>query len=290
MADRVSPVRLAKLVVIQQRHPDLYQLVRQEPDKLELWERAFRKRQNWEEYQRLTRAAPEEKDEPIPDELVGYEDAEALGKFLTFIPLVGDMAREANFIGMTHEQLQDLVFLAHTVGTTTDQAKVKPSAEPPPGSGTKDLSKKAGDKPPTERQPGVKTTQKTPKPRARSQASAQQTTIHPSVPLEPAAPIPLHQIVRLELSEIGFVTQQALRRAARLAEMLQQSPEAEPSTLNEMAKAGEELLRQLRIRGRSQEQASDGGVDPGRAHRTGLVRRQRGGIDGASAVGDGLCL
>ena len=248
MADRVSPVRLAKLVVIQQQHPDLYQIVRQEPDKLELWERAFRRQQNWEEYQRLTRAAPEEEDQPLPDELVGYEDAESLEKLLTFIPLVGDVAREANFIGMTGEQLRDLVFLTRTVVAPTEQAQVKSSAEPPPSTEAKGKIKKPRVKPSTEPLPsGGEAEGKIKRSRGKRRDTAQQAISYQPITVEQSAPIPLHQIVRLSLSEIGFVTQQALRRAAKLAEMLQQSPEADPSALNEMAQAGEELLRQLRI-------------------------------------------
>ena len=247
MADRVSPVRLAKLVVIQQRHPDLYQLARQEPGKLELWERAFRKQKNWEEFQRLTRAAPEEKDRPMPDELVGYEDVETLEKLLTFMPLVGDVAREANFIGMTAEQLRDLVFLTRTVVAPSEQAQAKSPTEAPTSTETKEGITKPGEKPPAEPPPGTGAQGKIKRPRGKRRDTAQPAISYQPVTVEPAAPIPLHQIVRLSLSEVGFVTQQALRRAVKLAEMMQESSQAEPWALNDMAQAGEELLRQLRI-------------------------------------------
>ena len=46
LASLIKPVRLAKLVVIQQRHADLYDMLREDPGQLVVWERAFRREQD----------------------------------------------------------------------------------------------------------------------------------------------------------------------------------------------------------------------------------------------------
>jgi hypothetical protein len=123
LAGRVSPVRLAKLVVLQQRHGDLYERLREEPSLLIAWERAFRVRRDRETYQEWARTAGFDwqsanslwsLEAPFPEELETYEGRAALEQLLTMHPLVGDGSGEANFVDMTPEEVYDLIFLAHT--------------------------------------------------------------------------------------------------------------------------------------------------------------------------------
>jgi len=123
LAERISPVRLAKLVVLQQRHPDLYERLREDPSLLIAWERAFRVRRDREVYQEWAQAAGSEwqgadslwsLEAPFPKELEVYEEQAPLEILLTMHSLVGEDAEAANFVDMTPQEVRDLVFLAYT--------------------------------------------------------------------------------------------------------------------------------------------------------------------------------
>jgi len=144
LAGRVSPVRLAKLVVLQQRHGNLYERLRENPSLLIAWERAFRVLRSRETYQEWVRTAGFDGqsapglwslDAPFPNELEGYEEQAALEQLLTMHPLTGDDAREANFVDMTPEEMYDLIFLAHTaeggVAPTSQEPGIKGVKQPP---------------------------------------------------------------------------------------------------------------------------------------------------------------
>jgi len=143
LMERIAPVRLAKLVVLQQRHGELYERLREEPALLIAWERAFRVRRSREAYQAWAQAAGFDwqsaqglwsLEEPFPEELEVYEDRAALELLLTMHPLTGDEAKAANFVDMTPPEVYDLIFLAHTAEgggpTPSEPEKVAPPPKP----------------------------------------------------------------------------------------------------------------------------------------------------------------
>jgi hypothetical protein len=158
----ITPVRLAKLVVLQQRHPDLYKVLREEPWQLIAWERAARMRDPEsglaQEYVAWHREATSDggtvpdtplysPDAELPKELEKYDDERlkaALYRLLTMHPISGPEAEGANFVDMSTDHAQELVFLSYSAegrGEGPDR-EVMPepmvetpeeeSAEPPP--------------------------------------------------------------------------------------------------------------------------------------------------------------
>lgn len=127
LADRISPVRLAKLVVLQQRHSELYEKLRENPALIIAWERAFRVRRDragflswargserWSDQELATLESEIERSVDLPDDLSLYEDLDALQDLLVMHPLAGDEAEGTNFVDMTPESVRELIFLAYT--------------------------------------------------------------------------------------------------------------------------------------------------------------------------------
>lgn len=213
LAERISPVRLAKLVILQQRHANLYDKLRQDPARLIAWERACRIRRNRDEY--IAWAAAERVDESWPSELEAYDNDKlpALELLLTMHSLTGEDAQNANFVDMTPDEVYELIFLAHTAEGSAE----RPVQQEP-------VSKGRGE--PTPKDVEIAATPF-------------------SVP-QPSGPILLHRLVRLSDQEAGFIAQRALGEAAGLANVLQ-SREAGDFALEQLAEAGSNFTRQLQL-------------------------------------------
>ena len=114
---QAKSVRLAKLVVIQHSHPDLYQLLREVPRYLRELEACFRA----EEERTVERAVPvteaavegEEREAPaVPPPLAPFTGRAALRRLLTLHPAEGPESEEANFMDLTPEELRAYIYLA----------------------------------------------------------------------------------------------------------------------------------------------------------------------------------
>ncbi len=123
----IQPVRLAKVVVIQHSHPDLYQLLREVPRYLRELEAYFRA----EEERTMERAAPvmeaevegEKSEAPaVPPPLAPFTGRVTLRRLLTLHPAEGPGSEEANFLDLTPEQLRAYIYL-------TSRAAPQPTAE-----------------------------------------------------------------------------------------------------------------------------------------------------------------
>ncbi|NIO69816.1 MAG: SUMF1/EgtB/PvdO family nonheme iron enzyme [Anaerolineae bacterium] len=123
----IKPVRLAKVVVIQHSHPDLYQLMREVPRYLRELEAYFRA----EEERALERGVPvmeaevegERPEAPaVPPPLAPFTGRATLRRLLTLHPTEGPESEEANFIDLTPEQLRAYIYL-------TSRAAPQPTPE-----------------------------------------------------------------------------------------------------------------------------------------------------------------
>ncbi|MFZ5915745.1 MAG: KAP family P-loop NTPase fold protein [Chloroflexota bacterium] len=215
LSTQVSPVRLAKLVVLQQRHGDLYERLRQEPSLLIAWERAFRARQDREGYAQWLGesgsdwySADELKsaDAPFPEELEAYDEREALEWLLTMHPLTGADAAEANFVDMTPAEVHNLVFLAYTA-ESGPEIKMQESF-------------------------------------VSSQVKAMEST-PPEIILEATGPVPLYQYIRFSQEEISYVATQALEPVTKLSLNMQRSPEVPDHLMRGVVDAGRRLAEWL---------------------------------------------
>ncbi len=211
LADRVSPVRLAKLVVLQQRHADLYEQLRESPAQLIAWERAFRVRRDREGYQAWAQASGFDwqnagslwsLEAPFPAELEAYENLAALESLLTVHALTGEDAQEANFVDMTPEQVHDLIFLTYTAEGGMERQVEEPVT-------------KAVEWPVSEE--GL------------------------------AAPeiVPVHEFLRFSEKDVGYIAQRALSDAGRMADALGRGAEPDEGMLEQLAKVGFDLHVQL---------------------------------------------
>ena len=128
LAPLIQPVRLAKLIVIQQRHPELYELLREEPEQLIAWEAHFRRQQDhagfvgWERGQGRE-PSPEK---PLPPKVATYDLLTALETLLTMHLLTDDAAVDANFVDLTPDEVRTYVFLTRAV------REAAPEPMPPP--------------------------------------------------------------------------------------------------------------------------------------------------------------
>ena len=121
LAIHISPIRLAKLVVLQQRHSDLYELLREEPDYLRQWEIFLRQKadpdilRDWEMRQDLPISEPVELDKVSP------RDLDELRPVLLMHDLDHSLAQESNFVALTPAEMRTYVFLARTVEESVEQ-------------------------------------------------------------------------------------------------------------------------------------------------------------------------
>lgn len=121
LKDQIKPVRLAKVVVIQQTHPDLYNLLIQDsPLRLKELEEYFRMKKG--------EAQPEEEPHPVGKEkeegtetaglhphLAPFKGYDSLGKLLTLHPVEGPESEDANFADLTPDEIRAYLTLARTV-------------------------------------------------------------------------------------------------------------------------------------------------------------------------------
>jgi formylglycine-generating enzyme required for sulfatase activity len=128
----IQPVRLAKVVVIQHSHPDLYALLREVPRYLRELEAYFRA----EEERTMERAAPVmeaevegEKPEAfdwsrwsLPPPLDPFTSSASLRRLLTLHPTEGPESEEASFLDLTPEELRAYIYL-------TSRAAPQPAPE-----------------------------------------------------------------------------------------------------------------------------------------------------------------
>lgn len=128
LAPLIRPVRLAKLVVIQQRHAELYDLLREDPEQLVAWEAFFRRKKDpagfagWERGQG-GQPSPEV---PLHQKVDAYELKSALEALLTMHPLTGETTADANFVDLTADQVRTYVFLTRTVKEAVPEPEAPP--------------------------------------------------------------------------------------------------------------------------------------------------------------------
>jgi formylglycine-generating enzyme required for sulfatase activity len=127
LPEAIQPVRLAKVVVIQHSHPDLYRLLREVPRYLRELEAYFRA----EEERTMERAAPvmeaeaegERPEAPaVSPPLAPFTSRATLRRLLTLHPAEGPGSEEANFIDLTPEELRAYIYL-------TSRAAPQPTPE-----------------------------------------------------------------------------------------------------------------------------------------------------------------
>jgi formylglycine-generating enzyme required for sulfatase activity len=130
LPEAIQPVRLAKVVVIQHSHPDLYQLLREVPRYLRELEAYFRA----EEERTMERAAPvmeaeaegEEREAPaVPPPLAPFISSASLRRLLTLRPPEWESYEEANFIDLTPEQLRAYIYLTSRAAPRPPPEEVK---------------------------------------------------------------------------------------------------------------------------------------------------------------------
>jgi hypothetical protein len=219
LADRVSAVRLAKLVVLQQRHPDLYDILRESSSAIIEWERYLRITTNLKEYQEWAGPATNEavaKPE-MPENLRAYPEWDALKVLLTMQPLLGEDAQDANFIDMTPQEIGEMIFFARTVegGAERPPTEAPKSAQPAP--------------PPVDQQAAEATTE---------------ARVPPPTPAVPEGPIPLHKLVRLPEEQAGFIAQQTQSQVAGLIELAARRS-MNFTELSLLIKAGQDFYKQI---------------------------------------------
>jgi hypothetical protein len=132
----VTPVRLAKLVVLQQRHEDLYELLRKNPTHLRDWEANLRK---------TTKADGKILDRSqLAAELQDVDEEELL-KLHGLLTMHDPTRADMNFTDLKPEDVHAYVYLASAVEETVTpvQQVVGQTAVPP--TPTEDLTKKIGD-------------------------------------------------------------------------------------------------------------------------------------------------
>lgn len=128
LAPLIKPVRLAKLVVIQQRHSDLYDLLREDPEQLIAWETFFRRKRDhagfvgWERGQGR-QPSPEV---PLLSKVAAHDLLQELEVLLTMHPLTGETVADANFVDLTADEVHTYVFLTRTV----KESVAEPAAPP----------------------------------------------------------------------------------------------------------------------------------------------------------------
>jgi formylglycine-generating enzyme required for sulfatase activity len=164
LPEAIQPVRLAKVVVIQHSHPDLYQLLREVPRYLRDLEEYFRA----EEERAMERAAPVMEAEPeeeipdwlerlrsepeaeeeisdrlkglrpepeelpaVPPPLAPFTGRAILRRLLTLHPTEGPESEEANFLDLTPEQLRAYIYLtSRAAPQPTPEEVVREALEP----------------------------------------------------------------------------------------------------------------------------------------------------------------
>jgi formylglycine-generating enzyme required for sulfatase activity len=122
----IRPVRLAKVVVIQQRHGDLYRLLVEEAGRLARLEAYFREEQRRDEAQAAHERpgvgeGTEVAMEPLPrveEALKPFTERHALRQLLT---MHGEGEPDANFVDVPPEQLRDYIHLARATATPSPE-------------------------------------------------------------------------------------------------------------------------------------------------------------------------
>jgi len=117
LAPLIKPVRLAKLVVIQQRHAELYELLREDPTQLIAWETVFRQKQDRAGFESWEQGQGREPSHEmrLPDKVDTYDLLPALEALLTMHPLADETAADFNFANLTADEARTYVFLTRTV-------------------------------------------------------------------------------------------------------------------------------------------------------------------------------
>jgi hypothetical protein len=218
LADRVSAVRLAKLVVLQQRHPDLYDILREKASAIVEWERYLRMTTNPGEYNEWAGQPSAAPLPEMPEDLSAYPERDALQVLLTMQPLLGEDAQDANFIDMTPEEISEMIFFARTV---------EGGAERP----TPEATKPAQSAPPFAAQQAPESSRETKVPL-------------PTPPTAPEGPVPLHKLVRLPEEQAGFIAQQTQSVVASLIEPAAQR-DIDFVELSLLIKAGQDFDKQI---------------------------------------------
>ena len=134
LAPLIEPVRLAKLVVIQQRHSELYEMLRDDPAQLIAWETFFRRQQDhagFTAWEREHGGAPSS-EVPLPQAVASYDLLPALETLLTMHSLDGEAVPEANFVNLSPDEARTYVFLTRTVKESISELIPTSPPVPPP--------------------------------------------------------------------------------------------------------------------------------------------------------------
>ncbi len=244
----ITETRVAKLVVLQQRHGELYKLLRKDSRLLKQWELYFRlafqpdKYQQWATHNQASQTSPAPAPQAVwPEELKGYDDLEALKTLLLLHDLPPDpnVPDTANFVTLRDDEIQELIFLTQTSETTQKPATKAPTQEAPSTQPPGDAAQQATG-------PTV-----TPMPMDATPPPTRTVSTEIASPVADliraqASPLPLHKLLRLSEQEAGFTTQSILTSVARLAETVGTGKEADLNfLLGPMTEIGQSLRGQI---------------------------------------------
>ncbi len=122
LRDIIKPVRLAKVVVIQHSHPDLYEVLKERPGLLAELERHFRET----DPAMLSEEKAEVKPEVHPH-LEPFIRKTSLRRLLTMHPAEGPGSEDANFLNLESENIRPYFTLArHTAPEVISAERVQP--------------------------------------------------------------------------------------------------------------------------------------------------------------------
>ena len=112
LRDIIKPVRLAKVVVIQHSHPDLYEVLREQPGLLAELERYFQETSRVGERAIPTEEGAEERPEVHP-RLEPFIGLASLRRLLTLHPAEGPGSEDTSFLGLKPDDIRPYFTLAH---------------------------------------------------------------------------------------------------------------------------------------------------------------------------------
>ncbi|MFQ5399919.1 MAG: P-loop NTPase fold protein [Anaerolineae bacterium] len=116
MGTAITPIRLAKVVVIQQRYPELYDLLREDPSRLIRWEAYFRS-QRGEKGPWLDGLKEVDNELELEPKAANYDQRPSLERLLLMhdLPEEPDAGIDGSFVLLTDQEVVNYVYLTRTV-------------------------------------------------------------------------------------------------------------------------------------------------------------------------------
>ena len=130
LAEQITPVRLAKVVVIQHTYPDLFDVLVESPSYLRKLEEYFRA-----EASRAAEVRPVPEEEApaapgLPPSLQPFTGMGMLRRLLTMHPVEGPGSEGANFIDLTPKELRTYIYLTRRTAPEPPARTAAPFVEP----------------------------------------------------------------------------------------------------------------------------------------------------------------